>query len=104
MQGSPAHPLQLGLSPLAVADWLRPESGDAALLEERARIVAAHEADVIGFLPEAEGAVRELARLLAVDDTAAPRRILAAIALKWAEDLLILIDPPAYRLGAGILC
>jgi dimethylamine monooxygenase subunit A len=104
MPSSPAHPLQLGLSALPLTEWLKPEAGDAALLGERARIIAAHEPQVIGFLPEAEAAVRELARLLAVDDRAPPRQILAAIALRKAEDLLVLIEPPRYRLGAGILC
>src|SRR4051812_20010762 len=99
-----AHPLQLGLAPLSLEDWLKPEPGDAALLVERAHLVAAHEAEVIGLLPEANGAVRELAALLGVDPTGATRSVLAAIARTKAEDLLVLIDPPAYWLGAGILC
>jgi hypothetical protein len=91
------------------ADWLKPAPGDAALLAERARIIAAHEADVIGFLPVAEAAVRELASLLAgqgicVDTRETPARILKAIALQKAEDLLILTDPPRFTLGAAILC
>src|SRR5581483_5091212 len=64
-----AHPLQLGLAPMDLADWLKPEPGDAALLAERTRIIAAHEPEVIGFLPAADAAVRELAALLAVEAT-----------------------------------
>jgi hypothetical protein len=100
-----AHPLQLGLAPLDLADWLKPEPGDDALLVERARLVAEHEDQVIGALPEADGAVRELARLLGVEArTSSLIDLLSAIARAKAEDLLILIDPGHYRLGAGILC
>jgi dimethylamine monooxygenase subunit A len=48
--------------------------------------------------------VRELADLLELNSTDAPRAILKAIARAKAEDLLILIEPGHYRLGAGILC
>ena len=109
-QASALHPARMGLEPLPLEDWLRPQPGDEALLAERARLIAAHASDVLAALPEADAAVAELALLLkrrgieiAASNGAVPT--LAALGHAVAEDLCILTAADGgYRLTAGVLC
>jgi hypothetical protein len=104
------HPARMGLEPLALGDWLRPQAGDEVLLAERARLIAAHATDVIAALPEGDPAVAELAALLrqrgsAIDAASGSVPTLTAVGRAVAEDLCILTPAEgAYRLTAGILC
>ena len=100
------HPSRMGLEPLPLEDWLKPQPGDAALLTQRTMLVAAHERDVIAELPAGAAAVEELARMLGARgfNLGAGDR-LPAIARAVAEDLCILTrDGSDYLLTAGILC
>ncbi len=105
------HPTRVGLEPLPLTDWLRPRTGDEALLVERVRLIAAHARDVVIALPEAQSAVAELAALLRshgmrIEEAREAVLTLTAIGRAVAEDLCILtptVDVP-YRLTAGVLC
>ena len=101
----PLHPSRMGLEPLALEDWLKPQAGDDALLAERARLIATHPADVLAALPEADAAVEELARLMEVETAEGTLPTLANLGRAVAEDLCILTaSPDGYRLTAGVLC
>jgi hypothetical protein len=103
------HPLRIGLAPLALDAWLRPRTGDAALLALRARLVADHPADVLALTPAGAAPVEELAetlraqgRPLPAGDAAAALPLLAGAV---AEDLLLLTPSHGpYVLSAGVLC
>ena len=108
---SALHPARMGLEPLALADWLKPQPGDDVLRAERARIIATYSADVMAALPESDAAVAELAALthrrgFAVDGGRDSLMTLAALGNAIAEDLCILTvdDSGGYLLTAGILC
>jgi hypothetical protein len=100
------HPSRMGLEPLPLEDWLKPQPGDAAVLAERARLIAAHRRDVIAALPESEAAIGELAATLRERGIVIGQgETLPAIGRGLAEDICILTDAGAgYRLTAGILC
>ncbi len=49
-----------GVMPLKRADWLLVDDAYAAQMRERARLLAAHRAEVLAALPEAEAAAAEL--------------------------------------------
>ncbi len=105
------HPTRVGLEPLPLADWLKPQDGDPALLAERARLIAAHCADVVAALPEAESAVAELAALLrergiGIEHANTALATLTALGRVLAEDICVLTpaEDGSYRLTAGILC
>ena len=102
-------PLRIGLAPLELDAWLRPRSGDAALLAQRARLAANLPEDVLALTPAGAAPVEELAETLrarglalSAGDAAA---VLPALAGAVAEDLLLLTpaDGP-YVLSAGVLC
>ena len=61
---SALHPARMGLEPLPLVDWLKPQAGDDTLLTERARLIATQTSDVIAALPEAGAAIAELTALL----------------------------------------
>jgi hypothetical protein len=104
------HPARMGLEPLPLADWLKPQPSDEALLAVRARLIADYASDVMAALPEADAAVAELANLLKqrgteIDGGNGVHRTLAALGQAIAEDLCILTpEENAYRLTAGVLC
>ena len=100
------HPSRMGLEPLPLEEWLKPEPGDAALLAQRVMLVAMHERDVIAELPAGEAAVAELARTLGARGfNLGAGDALPAIARAVAEDLCILTrEGEDYLLTAGILC
>lgn len=107
----PFHPSRMGLEPLPFADWLKPQAGDAALLVERARLIAVHRDDVIAALPEADAAVAESVILmrgrgLVMDTTNDTIHALTALGHRIAEDICVLTPgaKDAYILTAGLLC
>jgi len=108
---SALHPARMGLEPLPREAWLRPQAGDAALLAERARLIAAHGADVLAAMPDAEAAIAELAALLTqrgIETASGDGGLftLAAVGRAIAEDLCILTPAAdgSYNLTAGVLC
>ncbi len=107
---SDMHPSRMGLEPLPLADWLKPQAGDDVHLAARARLIATHADDVVAALPEADAAVRELVKFLRGRGLAIPQAngtlpALAALGRAVAEDLCILTAVgDAYRLTAGLLC
>ena len=104
------HPLHMGLESLGLKKWLVPRAGDEHLLAERTKIIAAYQQDVITALPEAAGAVAELAGLInergATLESGAPtRRILKSMGTSIAEDVCVLTaNDGIYRLTAAVLC
>ncbi|MSO73043.1 MAG: DUF3445 domain-containing protein [Rhodospirillaceae bacterium] len=104
------HPVRMGLEPLALEDWLKPQVGDQALLPLRARLAAEKRDDVLGLMPEGAAAVAELAAFLhqrgfGALGAGSGLAALAAIAGAVAEDLCILTPHDGqYRLTAGVLC
>lgn len=105
-----AHPLRMGLAPLDLADWLAPQAGDDALLAARRDIIAQHQEQVIGALPEATGAVVELCsvlhgrgRITLADGDCVAR--LKAIGVQLAEDICVLTSRGDQLIvGAGLVC
>jgi hypothetical protein len=104
------HPARMGLEPLALTDWLKPQAGDDAMLAERVRLIATQRAAVIATRPEGDGAVAELAALLrtrgfTLADTRDSAETLASIGRAVAEDLCVLTPTDdSFRLTAGVLC
>lgn len=102
-------PLRIGLAPLEPDAWLRPRTGDAALLAQRTQLAADHPADVLALTPAGVAPVEELAQTLRGRGLALPAgdavALLPALAGAVAEDLLLLTqaDGP-YVLSAGVLC
>ncbi len=100
----------MGLESLGLKKWLVPRAGDEHLLAERTKIIAAYQQDVITALPEAAGAVAELAGLInergATLESGAPtRRILKSMGTSIAEDVCVLTaNDGIYRLTAAVLC
>lgn len=99
------HPTRMGLEPLPFEDWLKPRPGDAPLLAERARLIAAHGDDVVAALPDSGAAVAELAALLRTRGFMIAAPALTGIGCSVAEDLCVLTPAAdSYRLTAGVLC
>ena len=104
------HPLRMGLDPLPLTEWLKPQPSDEALLALRKELAHTKPDLVLASRPEARPAVSELAELLQArgfthvkpgDDTAT----LASWAESVAEDLCVLTpDSDTYRVTAGVLC
>jgi len=101
----------MGLEPLLLAEWLKPQPGDDVLLAERARIIATYASDVMAALPEADAAVAELTALLvargfALEQGRGTLLALGSLGRAVAEDLCILTTrgDGGYQLTAGMLC
>lgn len=105
-----AHPLRMGLEPLAIEKWLAPRAGDEHLLAERAKLIETQQQDVVATLPEADSAVQELAGLLrsrgvAIAGDGHSNSVLQSMGTSIAEDICVLISNDVeYRLMAAVLC
>jgi hypothetical protein len=100
----------MGLEPRAFSEWLKPRAGDDAMLAERRALIATKSADVIAALPQGQGALVELAEVLAQQGFAdLPRTgdasAMAAMGRTIAEDLCVLTPSgDQYALSAAALC
>ncbi len=104
------HPLDMGLKPLDLDDWLKSQPNDHLLLAERQELIQSKPECVIAARPAAESAVRELSGALSDRFPEGVRTenaedYLEFIGARLAEDICVLSpDEDGYRLTAAVLC
>ncbi len=89
-----------GIMPLARADWVFVDAAYAPQMTERARLLAEHPGEVIGLLPEAEAAARELLREV-LRDLPAHGFSVSGDAVRCPDGRAVTLDPdrPLWTLG-----
>lgn len=104
------HPLRMGLEPLPLADWLKPQAGDEALRALRKDLARTKADLVLALRSDARAAVAELADLLYARGFSGIKRgddiaTLASLAESVAEDVCILTPHgDSHLFTAGVLC